>query len=85
MYLDLSRLPLLNVLSVFFFPVSYQLFSKHFKSSYFPLFSFLIKWVGWYKLCAFLRIYRYATNCFDELKRDLTVLYLLDQCAACFS
>ena len=40
MCLDSSRLPLLNVLSGFLFSSqgSYQLFSKHLKSRYFPFF-----------------------------------------------
>ena len=43
-------------------------------------FFFFFKWVGWYKLCVFfLHIYLNAMNCFDELKRDLTVLCLLGQ------
>ena len=82
MCLDLSRLPLLNVFSGFLFAsvlsAVFKIDQNILSQAIFLL--FFIKWVGRYKLCVFsLRIYLNAINCLDELKRDLTVLCLLDQ------
>ena len=71
MCLDLSRLPLLNV---FCLPVSCQLFSKHFKVSLFS--SFLIKWVGWYKIWELI-IYLNTIISLDELKIKRSYCFML--------
>ena len=54
---------------------SCQSFSKHFKVSLFS--SFLIKWVGWYKLCEFKYISGNAINCFDDLKIKRSYCFML--------